>query len=182
MNTTEKLTGKQFYTVSELAEILGCSCKTSRIKFTQLAQRENRKVQIKTFLLDGSVNVKYRMSSSKPYSPGYDCCDASQKSKITWSELNQHGAKLGNTNYDLLCNLYELRDKYYTITKLSDLIGIKHISRAIKNLEQSGFIFHRRNNKDNREIKLIGFKPKKGSIKVNTEQPSNLKLINEVFR
>lgn len=182
MNTTEKLTGKQFYTEPELAKILGCSCKTSRIKLTKLAQREDRKIQIKTFLQNGNVNVKYRMSGAKSYSPGYECCDAIQKSKITRSELNQYGAKLGNTNYDLLCNLYELRDDYHTIDKLSDLIGIKHVSRAIKNLEMSGFVFHRRNNKDNREIKLIGFKPKKGTIKVNAEQPSNLKLINEVFR
>lgn len=182
MSTTEKLTGKQFYTVPELAEILGCSCKNARIKFTRLAQKENRKIQIKTFLQNGNVNVKYRMSSAKKYSAGYECCDPAQKSKLTWSELNQYGAKLGNTNYDLLCNLYELRNDYYTLDKLSDLIGIKHISRAIKNLEMSGFTFHRRNNKENREIKLIGFKPKKGSIKVNAEQPSNLKLINEVFR
>lgn len=182
MNTTEKLTGKQFYTVPELAEILGCSCKNARIKFTRLAQKENRKIQIKTYVSGGHVFVKYRMSSAKKYSAGYECCDPIQKSKLTWSELNQYGAKLGNTNYDLLCKLYELRDKYYTFKQIEEFSGLTGVKKTVNNLSLCGFTFHRRNNKDNREIKLIGFKPKKGAIKVNAEQPSNLKLINEVFR
>lgn len=181
MNLLQKLSGSQFYTIPELAVMFECGNKNSRIKFTRFAKRENRQIQIKTFVEDGKVNVRYKLSK-KPYVAEYECCDPVRKSTITWSDVNKHGARMGNNNYDTLCKLFEIRDKYHTLKQISEMTGIKEVKRNVNNLALLGFVFHRRNNKGNRELKLIGFKHKKSNAEVTIEQKSSMKLINEVFR
>lgn len=181
MNLLQKLSGSQFYTIPELAVIFECSNKNSRIKFTRFAQRENRQIQIKTFVEDGKVNVRYKLSK-KPYVTEYECCDPVRKSTITWQEIVNSSHNMGNNSYDMLCTLFEMRDNYCSFESLSDVTGNNNARRVINNLEICGFVFHRRNNKANREVKLVGFKHKKSNEVKTIEHKSSMKLINEVFR
>ena len=180
-NEIEKLTNGRFYSIQELMDLWGVKHNTIAGRLRRVAKKENKRIQIKTFVKDGHVFIKYRLAN-KPYTEEHECCDPFQKSKITWKQITEYGASMGNVSYDMLCKLFELKDEYYKISGLSEIDGIKNPKRVLYNLEIAGFVFHRRNSKQNREIKLIDFKPKKGSEKADVEQPSSMKLINEVFR
>lgn len=180
-NELEKLTNGRFYTINELGVLFGMRPESARKKTIRIAKQENKRVQIKTHAERGDILTKYRLCN-KPYSDEIECCDPVRKSSISWFDIKRHGAKLGNESFDLLCKLFELRDNYIKFSDLAKLPDVKSPKKVIFYLEHTGFVFHRRNRKSVREIKLIGFKPKKGSEKSDTEQPSSMKLINEVFR
>ena len=176
----KELIGGKFYTVQELCDLLCIKPNTVTGKLKRIAKKENKRIQIKTYMNIDAVCVKYRLAN-KPYTEAHECCDPYHKSNITWSQINEYGARLSNTAYDNLCILFELRGAY---RKLSDLAndGVKNPTKALNVLEAQGFIIHRRNSKQNREVKLIGVKQKKIVTKSDALPQTNMKLINEVFR
>lgn len=180
-NELEKLTSGRFYTISELGVLFGMRPESARKKTIRIAKKENKRVQIKTYTERSDILTKYRLCN-KPYTDEIECCDPARKSNISWFDIKRHGASLGNESFDLLCKLFEFKDDYIKFSELAKLTDVKTPKKNIFYLEHKGFVFHRRNRKSVREIKLIGFKPKKGSEKADTEQPSSMKLINEVFR
>lgn len=180
-NEIEKLTSGRFYTINELGVLFGMGPESARKKTIRIAKQENKRVQIKTYAERGDILTKYRLCN-KPYTDEIECCDPIRKSNISWFDIKRYGAKLGNESFDLLCKLFELRDSYIKFSDLAKVQDVKSPKTVVFYLERKGFIFHRRNRKSVREIKLIGFKAKKGSDKADVEQPSSMKLINEVFR
>lgn len=176
----KELTGGKFYTVQELCDLLGIKPNTVTGKLKRIAKKENKRIQIKTYMNNDAVCVKYRLAN-KPYTELHECCDPIHKSTITWSQINDYGARLSNTSYDNICILFELRNEYRNFSDLTDF-GINNPTKALNSLEKQGFIIHRRNSKWNREVKLIGVKQKKTVTKSDLLPQTNMKLINEVFR
>lgn len=176
----KELTGGKFYTVQELCDLLRIKPNTVTGKLKRIAKKEDKRIQIKTYTKNDVLCVKYRLAN-KPYTESYECCDPIHKSAITWSQVNEYGAKLSNTAYDNLCILFELRNEYRSFSDLTDF-GINNPTKALNVLESQGFIIHRRNSKWNREVKLIGVKQKKTATKSDALPQTNMKLINEVFR
>lgn len=176
----EKLFSGEFYTRMELGKILDMSAKNSHTKLNRIAKTMNKLVQYKTFNEKSAVCCKYRLAD-KPYIEGGECLDPIVKSKIGYKELTDKAAYLSDDSEQILLKMYELRDRYIKYDALDDLIGIKNSRAKIDQLESIGFVFHRRCKKEEREIKLIEYKPKR-KVDLPFQVSKREKLLNEVFR
>lgn len=176
----EKLFSGEFYTRMELGIVLGMSAHNSYTKLKRTAKAMDKLIQYKTFNKKSSICCKYRLAD-KPYVEGGECLDPIIKSKIGYKELKDKATYLSDDSEQILLTMYELRDRYIKYNALDELIGINNSRAKIDQLESIGFVFHRRGKKEEREIKLIEYKPKK-KIELPFQVAKKDKLLNKVFR
>lgn len=177
---------KRYYSKPELSEILGVAKNVAQEKLRKIAKKQGAEIHIKTTARGTGVQVHYKLVPGE-YQREYICDDEYAESVIEWEDLRWRCCRLGNTKFDLVTFMFNNRDRYLTYNEISEQSGISHrynVTEYINQLEKIGIVFHKRNMKINREIKMVALGDRRGKTKyleqVKAKPVRN--LINKVFR
>lgn len=176
---------KRYYSTIELSGILCVAKNVVQNKLRRVARKQNSRIHVKTEQCGSGVRIFYKLKLGE-YQREYICDDAFVESVVDFDELKERCCKLGNRNSELVSLLFDSRDRYLTYDEISEITGIRRIDVAnlISGLEYRGLVFHRRNMKTNREIKLVSISHKRQRTKMTTSKPkpTGSELLNKVFR
>lgn len=177
---------KRYHSRDELSEMLGVAKNVAQNKLKRIAKKQSSEIHIKTTHRGTGVQVHYKLIPGT-YQRDYICDDEIVESKVSWEDLRWRCCRLGNTKFDLVTFMYNNRDRYLTYKEISEQSGINHrynVTEYINQLEKIGIVFHKRDMKIKREIKLVSLSDRRGKTKyleqVKAKPARN--LINEVFR
>lgn len=176
---------KRYFSTVELSSLLKVARNVTQNKLRRVAEKQGAEIHVKTKQCGSGVQIFYKLVEGV-YQREYICDDECVDSYVEWDELKSRCCKLGNTKFDLVVALFNNRGSYMTYDQLSAATGLRRngVADRLSELENLGLVFHKRNMKTNREVKLVGLA--EGRVKTKCVEQVKAKparnLINEVFR
>lgn len=176
------LSGSTLHSTTQIANVMCIKPNSVTKAINNLAKHYDHLVEYKTQVVDGRLNVFFRLNTKKKYGEAV-CMDDVKRSEITYRQFQDMSQNLCNNQFDYVSCLFDNRTRYLTCKDIANLTGmdidtVNYISNHIK---KRGFEIHARCRRERREYKLIGVKEKirKPSKRIELTTPD---LINRVFR